>query len=239
MSAYGKDGQGEVCYGECQVSLLEDKSVSKSGAAVTAAEEENAAGKGLAEDAAAEKGAAGSGNEKGISTGDGRKRECTVIIRKEMPGLEQWRDVDFHAPKAPVKDTDNPENRPDAAAESTADQPAEENPRLAEATKIRQKRMERFYRKPEAERVLKRFHGEDRELVDKILHQARGNMTEIVRFLEWDFAGRAMELADRYGSEKWKLEALKTLKPNDCWDIRAEVLAECCCYASPYAADIP
>lgn len=239
VSAYGKDGQGEVCYGECQVSLLEDKSVSKSGAAVTAAEEENAAGKGLAEDAAAEKGAAGSGNEKGISTGDGRKRECTVIIRKEMPGLEQWRDVDFHAPKAPVKDTDNPENRPDAAAESTADQPAEENPRLAEATKIRQKRMERFYRKPEAERVLKRFHGEDRELVDKILHQARGNMTEIVRFLEWDFAGRAMELADRYGSEKWKLEALKTLKPNDCWDIRAEVLAECCCYASPYAADIP
>ena len=75
--------------------------------------------------------------------------------------------------------------------------------------------------------------------MDKILHQARGNMMEIVRFLEWDFAGRAMELTDRYGSENWKLEALKTLKPNDCWDIRAEVLAECCCYASPYAADIP
>lgn len=279
VSAYGKDGQGEVCYGECQVSLLEDEDVSADGIAAAASEEENAAvkgqakgnaaekgqaedsaagkgqaernvaekgltegntaGKGLAEDSAPEKDAVGSGSEKGASTGDGRKRECTVIIRKEMPGLEQWRDIDFHAPKAPVKDKDKLAEQPDAAAESTAEQPAKENPRLAEATKIRQDRMERFYRKPEAERVLKRFHGEDRELVDKILHQARGNMMEIVRFLEWDFAGRAMELTDRYGSENWKLEALKTLKPNDCWDIRAEVLAECCCYASPYAADIP
>ena len=35
------------------------------------------------------------------------------------------------------------------------------------------------------------------------------------------------------------LKALKTLHTNDYWDIRAEVLAECCICGSPYASQLP
>ena len=84
-----------------------------------------------------------------------------------------------------------------------------------------------------------RYSGEDKEALEEILHQARGNMGEIVRFLEWDF-GRDMAEPERlYGKEEWKLEALRTLRENDYWDIRAEVLAECSRYAAPYVSELP
>lgn len=156
------------------------------------------------------------------------RTECTVILRKEMPEPNQWRDMEFHAPKGVLQDERMTEE------EETAEKAV-----LEKAAKSRQQRIEDFYRKEDAERVLTRLTEEDRKVVDELLHQARGNMGEIVRFLEWNFTGQVQELEKRYGLEHWKVEALKTLHPNDLWDIRAEVLAECSVYASPYAGELP
>ncbi|HBA47782.1 MAG TPA: hypothetical protein DCZ91_08275 [Lachnospiraceae bacterium] len=150
--------------------------------------------------------------------------EYTVVIKKEMPELNQWRDMDFHAPEGVLQDE-----------RMTKEEAAAEKACLERAAGSRQQRIADFYRKEDAERVLMRFTEEDKIVVDEFLHQARGNMGEIVRFLESDFTGRVPELEKRYGQEHWKVEALKTLHPNDFWDIRAEVLAECSICASPYA----
>lgn len=154
--------------------------------------------------------------------------ECAVVLESAMKGLDQWRDLDMRAPREVPWDE----------REDVGD-PEEEKKRSEAAAESRRRRTEAFYSAEDAERVLMRFSGEDRETLDGILHQAKGNIKEIVRFLEWDYAGRTMELVRHYGQEAWKLEALKTLKENDYWDIKAEVLAECCIAASPYAGKFP
>lgn len=156
------------------------------------------------------------------------RAEYTVVLRKELQGLGQWRELDFHAPRETLH-----------SERMTEAEFLEEKAQLEFAAKSRKDRVENFYRKEDARRVLSRFPEEDREELDEILHQARGNMGEIVRFLEWDFAGRTPKLQACYGQEHWKLEALKTLKKNDYWDINAQVLAECSIYASPYADGLP
>lgn len=158
----------------------------------------------------------------------GQPQEYTIVAESGMMGLDEWRELDFRAPADMVCDERKSE-----------EEFAAEKERLEAAAESRRKRTEAFYSREDAERVLMRFSGEDQEALEQILRQARGNMGEIVRFLEWDFAGRTVELVRRYGQEAWKLEALKTLRENDYWDIRAEVLAECCMAASPYAGEFP
>lgn len=154
--------------------------------------------------------------------------QCTVVIRKDWQGLDQWRELDFHAPKeVPYSEM------------KTEEEFTREKLDLEAAAKCRQQRVAGFYKAEDAERVLAQFTGEDRETVDEILHEARSNMGEIVRFLEWDFGDRTKEISQLYGEEIWKLKALQTLKKNDYWDIKAEVLAECCVCASPYAGSVP
>ncbi len=153
---------------------------------------------------------------------------CTIVLREKMDGMEQWRELDFHAPKeVPTEEKGGGEEDTDGQA------------RLEAAADSRQRRISAFYRKEDADRVMARFSEEDRKTVEEMLLQARGNMGEIVRFLEWDFTGRVPELEDKYGREHWKIEALNSLKKNDFWDIRAEVLAECSICSSPYADDYP
>ena len=181
--------------------------------------------------------------EKHISPSE-QENSYTVVLRKEMQELDQWQDMDFHAPKEDAPKEDAPkedapkEDIPGSAC--TAGTPAVSGEaRLEAAARSRQQRILDFYCKDDAERVLMRFSDEDREIVDDVLHRARGNMKEIVRFLEWDFAGQVTELQEQYGAEHWKAEVLQALNTNDYWDIRAEVLAECSIYASPYAAQYP
>lgn len=166
-----------------------------------------------------------SGSREGNRAQDG---EYAVVLRSRMEHPDQWRDLDLRAPQDTYREE-----------EMTQEQAAGEEAVLTAAAECRQRKKQNFYREQEAERVLERFHGKDREELEKILRQACANMGEIVRFLEWDFAGRVTELARQYGPEGWKLKALKTLNPNDYWDIRAEVLAECCICASPHASELP
>ena len=163
-------------------------------------------------------------------SGESPEIEYTVVLRREMQGLDQWQDLDFHAPQ-PIEN-----QRPKTEEKEKAEPaPISGETRLEAAARSRQERIRDFYRKADADRVLMRFTEEDRCIIDDILHQARGNMGEIVRFLEWDFTGQVVELQREYGMEHWKTEVLQALSPNDYWDIRAEVLAECCIYASPFA----
>lgn len=157
-----------------------------------------------------------------------KKSECTIVLKPEIEKTEQWRDLEFYAPRETVR------NETETDAEFAA-----RGASMEKAAKSRRDRIAAFYRPRDAERVLMRFAGKDREAVDEILHQACGNIGEIIRFLEWDFAGKTVELERQYGQEIWKLKALKTLQKNDYWDIKAEVLAECCIWASPWAPELP
>lgn len=154
--------------------------------------------------------------------------EYVVTLKKGMEGLDQWRELDFYAPGQTA------DNQP-----LTDEQTARSETCLQAAGESRRKRTQDFYREEEAERALSRFDGEDREAVKEILLKAKGNMGEIVRFLEWDFGGQTENLEQGYGRERWKLEVLRTLHENDYWDIDAEVLAECSICADPYASRFP
>lgn len=155
-------------------------------------------------------------------------KEYTIILKKEMQDLGVWRELDLRAPAEILR-----------SEYKTDEQAAAESARLEYAAKCRQQKIADFYPQREAERVLLRFAGEEREAIRDILCQACANAGEIIRFLEWDFAGQTVELDRVFGGEHWKAEALKALKKNDYWDIKSEVLAECSILASPYAADFP
>ena len=87
--------------------------------------------------------------------------------------------------------------------------------------------------------ILKYFKGPDRVQAEDILRKARGNMDELVCFLEWD--------ATQYLPSDWKkgrtveckLKFLNTLREKDFWDIEADVLQDCCINALEYASRIP
>lgn len=166
--------------------------------------------------------------ERLVSLAPDKKSEYTIVLKSEIQNTEQWRDLEFRAPEETIQN----ETETDA-------QFAAREMRAERAARSRRERIAGFYRKRDAERALMRFGGKDRESVDEILHQACGNIGEIIRFLEWDFAGKTVELERQYGQEIWKLKALRTLRRNDYWDIRAEVLAECCIWASPWAPELP
>lgn len=152
----------------------------------------------------------------------------TIVLKKEIQNLDTWRELDLRAPAENL-----------CSKQKTDEEAAAENARLEYVAKCRQRKIAGFYPEREAERALLRFAGEDREEIRDILCQACANAGEIIRFLEWDFAGQTVELASVFGGEHWKVEALKALGKNDYWDMKAEVLAECSILASPYAADFP
>lgn len=166
--------------------------------------------------------------EKEQSSAEGTAREYTIVVKREMQALDEWRELDLRAPAEILR-----------SEYKTDEEAAAENARLEYAAKCRQQKIAGFYPEREAERVLMRFAGKDREIVQDILCQACANAGEIIRFLEWDFAGQTAELDRTFGVEHWKVEALLTLRKNDYWDIRAEVLAECSILAAPYANAYP
>ena len=156
-----------------------------------------------------------------------RSAECTIALKKEPGQLDRWRELDFHAPKEAIR-----------SEVTTEEEFREDENRLEYAAQCRKDRTADFYRREEAERAIAGFPEEHRAQLEEILRLARGNMAEIVRFLEWDFGGETTQLEACYG-KGWKLKALKTLRENDYWDIKAQALAECSICASPYAGTMP
>ena len=186
---------------------------------------------------------------------DNETAECTVVLKEKPECGEGWRDIDIHAPE--------PGHMYDG--ELTAEQQKRGEERLAQAAEYRQKKKESFYDEREAERVLGRFEGEEREQVKEILHKAHSNISEIVRFLEWDAdcflpadwqmqpctreSGQASDVGSgesrtasdcrKNGKESWKLKVLNTLREKDYWDIKADVLTDCCINAFACTESLP
>lgn len=151
-----------------------------------------------------------------------------LVLHEGLPGLNVWREADFFAPREAVRDERTTQLERDA-----------QEARLKEQAEKRQKKSESFYCAWEGERVLGRFCGEDRKTVLEILKGSLGNQSEIVRFLDEDFGALLPELCEEGGGEHWKLEVLRTLREKDYWDIRMEVLTDCCIAAAPYAREYP
>lgn len=154
--------------------------------------------------------------------------ECTVTLFKEEGFREEYWEMDFHAPSELLQ------NEMVGEEERIASER-----KLQEKTEHRQHKKAGFYVEEEAERVLQRFQGQDRQELDEILHLACGNMGEIIRFLDWDFGENAAAFERLSGADRWKLQVLKVLREKDYWDIDAGILAEYCISALPYAGSVP
>lgn len=161
--------------------------------------------------------------------GAGEEASCTVILKRAPECWEGWKDLDIHAPEAGHMHD----------GELTPEQQSVGERRLAQVAGYRQEKAAGFYDEREAARALDRFAKEDRAALDDILHSAHSNMGEIVRFLEWDVAGLVPVGWDAGNAEHWKVEVLKAIREKDCWDIRAEVLEDCCRNALPCAGTVP
>lgn len=155
---------------------------------------------------------------------------CTVTLQAAPPQWEGWKDLDFHAPAPSHVNND----------QLTPAQHAARDTRLAAAASHRQQKSAAFYLPREAERVLNAFTGKEAEEVEKQLRSARGNMAELVRFLEWDasaYVPAGWQVGE--GPQSWKLAFLKALREKDSWDIRADVLMDAAMVALPYAGSVP
>lgn len=192
--------------------------------------------------------------EKMLSLKDTRAlARFTVVLGTEPEIGEGWRDLEFHAP-APAVLYDG---------ELTREQVQRGSRRLEQAVAYRQRKVAGFYQERESVRVLDRFTGADRIFLEELLHNARSNMGELVRFLEWNLPGLSgkagsqgnltlqnqvsvrglasqADASGKQGEEDtWKLNVLKTLREKDSWDIRAEVLTDCVLAALPYVGKMP
>lgn len=160
---------------------------------------------------------------------EGETGECTVVLKAGPECPDGWKELDFHAPEeGHMHDRSLTPKQESTGAE-----------RLAQAAEYRQAKAAGFYKEREAARVLRRFRGEDREILEKILRSAHSNMGEIVRFLEWDAAGWIPSGWEAGRRESWKLEVLKSLREKDYWDTKAEVLIDCCVNGLSYAGTVP
>ncbi|MBD5461400.1 MAG: transglutaminase domain-containing protein [Lachnospiraceae bacterium] len=165
----------------------------------------------------------------------GEEAVCTVTLKSQPECWEGWKDLDINAPQAG--------HEPQAGhmhdGELTPEQQSTGERRLAQAAEHRQVKAAGFYDQREADRVLGRFAESDREALSAILHSAHSNIGEIVRFLEWDASGLVPAGWEAGAAEHWKVEVLQALREKDCWDIRVEVLIDCCQNALPYAGSMP
>lgn len=153
--------------------------------------------------------------------------EWRIVLKEKPECREGWEKIDFRAPE--------PGHMHDG--DLTPEQNERGAQRLAQAAEYRQKKAESFYDAEEAERVFARFDADDRVELEKILRMAHGNMSEIVRFIEWDPERSFSSKKEK--EEHWKIEVLKTLREKDYWDVKAEVLKDCCRCALPYEGTVP
>ena len=154
-----------------------------------------------------------------VSLAANSRVSCTVVIRPEWVFQEEWKDWDFHAPAEKLQEKELTEEERQGFAR-----------RLEASAKDRQEKTARLFDGAEAARILAAFSEEDRPALESILREARGNMKQVVRFLEWKAEG--MEKIS-------KRRVLETLPPKDYWDLDPQVLTDCCLAALPYQEWLP
>lgn len=148
----------------------------------------------------------------------GKEAECLVVLKKKPECTEGWKEMDFQAPE--------PGHMHEG--DLTPQQCKTGEKRLAWAAEYRQNKAGSFYNEREASRVLGRFDAGDRAEIEKILRMSHSNINEIIRFIEWNPESLITQDSEDTRNEHWKVEVLKSLREKDYWDIRAEVLTDCC-----------
>lgn len=160
---------------------------------------------------------------------EGEEGSCEIILKSAPQCQDGWVEMDFHAPALGFVNDDT----------LTEEQKAVGMARNQEAAEYRERKKKSFYDAREAARALDRLEQEDRAEADEILHKAHSNMSELVRFLEWDASGWIPQGWKDGQTEHWKLEVLKALREKDWWDMKADIIRECCIIALPYAGSVP
>ncbi|MDE7353459.1 MAG: transglutaminase-like domain-containing protein [Acetatifactor sp.] len=153
-----------------------------------------------------------------LTGGQADAKECVLVLKQEPECREEWKELDFHAPAETVREE-----------ELTALERHQGADRLKEAEERRRHKLEGFFDEIEADRSLDRYAQEDRQALKEILRKARGNVGELVNFLNREPGEGAA----------WKRKLLETLREKDLWDIRTEVLTDCWNSARFYEGSLP
>lgn len=176
------------------------------------------------------------------------KSEYVIVMHPYPECFEGWQEFDFYAPELCQRSENFLQEKEEAEEASDVEQG---KLRLEEMTKHREKKEKGFYQEERAEQILESFEGQDRIQVEDILHKARGNMDELVRFLEWDAteylpadreeSGPEGNTKDYINDNKkgWKLKFLNTLREKDYRDIKTDILEDCCRNGLTYAGQVP
>ncbi len=185
-----------------------------------------------------------------IGLAAGQEAEAAVVLHDGPRCTDGFENLEFYAPKVGNKNDDT----------LTDEQKTIGLARNQEAAEYRTRKKEAFYDREKAETVLKQFPEAERAELDELLHRSLGNMSGILDFLTWEsdclsaqerrdvkadaseyagwFRGHHGEPDDRKPGS-WKLEVLRALREKDLWDIKADILKECCEMAAPYAGSMP
>lgn len=178
-----------------------------------------------------------------------------VVVMKSFPECTKgWMEFVFHAPQAEYKNfsRDKEDIKKDLSFENVKPECSDcqeckwvrsktdlGKQRLDRMTLHRNQKEKGFYSEAKTSEVLLLFGDQNRMQAEEILRSARGNMREIVRFLEWDAESYLPPVWKRGDRHEWKLKVLNTLREKDYWDIDADILKDCCINAFPYAENLP
>lgn len=183
---------------------------------------------------------------------DKKEVEFIVVMHFIPEQQEEQRELIFHAPQAGYHIFSQDREEPNEYLNSENVQSGElhEYESMESETDSGNRRLERmmghrnqkekdFYHLAKASDVLIHFTDRNKIRVEEILRLARGNINEIVRFLEWDGGEFLPSDWKKAGGYEWKLKVLNTLREKDYWDIDADVLTDCCISAFPFAEGLP
>lgn len=193
----------------------------------------------------------------------GQSAECSVVLREKPECWEGWRELEFHAPE-PCHihgGALTPEQEQTGAVRLA--RAAEYRQKKAEGLydeREAERVLNRFFgeSRAEAEDILRKAHGNIGEIVrflewdaeelapvfgcaESFVHDPQeSGVLKQTKGKTWANAqGDTENSGGASETDLWKLEVLKTLREKDYWDIRADVLKDCCRAAAPYRRTMP
>lgn len=149
---------------------------------------------------------------------DTRQEDCvTLTMVKEAWKMEEWEDVEIYPP------LDSPLN-PDCLSKEARELGAE---KTKAAAKKRKEKIDSFY-----QGEIKLFQTSEAPLsLEQILKASKGNLQEMIKFLERDSEEQLLDY--------WKRKLLCSLPEKDYQDLKAEIFEEHCRQALEYKKDFP
>lgn len=152
-----------------------------------------------------------------VTVQQGKENRFEIVVKEQIQDLNVPVDIDFIAPNGTAKYTN----------ELTKSEKQAGNLRLKAANEKREEKVYAFYPEESMENFVASFPKEEQEFIRESLQKARGNINELLRFLQWDCTGIC--------KQSWKRAILESLEEKDFWDVKADLLIEHCTYAKEYS----